>query len=404
MKVLPNVQALRAQFPSLESGFIFLENAGGSQVPAGVANAIRDYMLTNYVQIGAGYEISQRATQIVDEAHEFINEFMNGAGVGQVVLGPSSTQLVTMLAECYERALSRGDEIIIAETGHEANIGPWAKMANKGFTIRTWKVNPETMRSEIEDLKPLLNERTKIVAFVHVSNLLGEIVDVAAITRIAHEAGARVVVDGVAFAPHREIDVKAWDVDWYFYSCYKVFGPHMAALFGKKEAFAELTGPNHFFIPNDSAYKYELGGVSHEGCAGVLALRGYLQLLGGSQSEDHKMVKAAFDAATDLELPLQERLIQFLKSKPKVRIIGPPHAQATRVPTISFVHQTKSAMEIVAEVDRHNIGIRNGHMYAYRLCKALGIDTEIGVVRVSAVHYNTVEEIDRLVAVLDPLL
>jgi len=396
VKVLPSLESLRKQFPSLQSGFIFLENAGGSQVPASVANAIRDYMLTSYVQLGAGYEISQRATQMVDDAHAYINQFMNGEGAGQTILGPSSTQLVTMLSECYERALKPGDEIIVAETGHEANIGPWMKLASKGFSVRTWKVNPETMRCEIEDLKPLINNRTKIVAFVHVSNLLGEINDVSAITKLVHQAGAKVVVDGVAFAPHRAIDVKSWGVDWYFYSTYKVFGPHMGALYGKREAFAELEGPNHFFLPNN-AYKFELGGVCHEGCAGLLALREYLQLLGSS-------IQEAFGAITELELPLQARLIDFLKSKAKVDIIGPAHAEVTRVPTISFVHKRKSSVEIVAEVDRHNIGIRSGHMYAYRLCKALGIDTDSCVVRVSAVHYNTIEEIDRLIEVLEPVV
>lgn len=402
---LVDIHTIRAEFPALESGFIFLENAGGSQVPRAVADAIRDYMLRDYVQLGAGYEVSERATETVAEAHRFINEFMNGTAVGQVVLGPSSTQLCTMLAECYELALRPGDEIIITETGHEANVGPWARLADQGFVVRTWKVDPQTAQCSLSDLEGLLSNRTKIVAFPHVSNLLGEIVDVAAITQVAHRAGARVVVDGVAFAPHRAIDVREWDVDWYVYSTYKVFGPHMAALYGKQEAFAELQGPNHFFIPNDDPYKFELGGVNHEGCAGLLALRGYLKLLAGTSGEvSHGTVKTAFEVATELELPLQKRLIEYLQSKPAVKIVGPAHAGPDRVPTISFIHSSNSSPEIVAEVDKHAIGIRYGHMYAYRLCKALGIDVDTGVVRVSAVHYNTVDEVEKLIQVLDGVL
>ena len=403
-----DVARLRGRFPALDSETVFLENAGGSQVPAVVADAIHEYMRRTYVQLGAGYALADQCDAIVHEAHEFISLFMNGQGRGKVILGPSCTQLCTMLAGCYADALEPGDEIIVVQSGHEANVGPWMKLADRGFTVKMWTFDTTSMTCPLEELEKLLTERTKLVAFVHVSNLLGEIVDVAAITRIAHAAGARVVVDGVAYAPHRAIDVAAWDVDWYVYSNYKVYGPHMAALFGTHEALAELTGPNHFFIPREEIpYKFELGGASHEGCAGLLALGKYLNFLAGREEDvpiDRQAIVDAFDVMHACEDPVQKRLIGYLLGKDRVRIIGPAHSGPDRVGTISFVHESKSSAEIAAAAHAQNIGIRNGHMYAYRLCEALGLDPADGVVRVSLVHYNTVEEIDRLIEVFERVL
>lgn len=404
----PTIDAIRAQFPALSGDTILLENAGGSQVPRCVADAIRDYMLSTYVQLGAGYELSQQCTETVHRAHAFINRFMNGEGIGQVILGASDTQLTTMLAECYERAWKPGDEIILCESGHEANIGPWLRLERAGAVIKWWKVDPATGAHSFDDLEQLLTDQTRLVAMVHVSNLLGEIVDLKRVSELAHAAGARVVADGVALAPHRAIDVKQWGVDWYSYSTYKVFGPHMAALFGTNEAMAELDGPNHFFIPKtDVPYKFELGGASHEGCAGLLALGDYLQFIAGddrSKPIDRATIDRAWSVMTQLELPLQERLIDFLRSREDVRLIGPAHGKPTRVPTISFTHRNKSSASIAKAINARGIGMRSGHMYAYRLCKAMGINTNDGVVRISMVHYNTLDEIDRLIDVLNDVL
>jgi len=398
----PTIQTIRAQFPSLAGETVYLENAGGSQVPRVVADAIRDYMTGTYVQLGAPYDVSRTSTSTVDRAHDFINRFMNGEGIGRAILGPSTTQLITMLAECYSRLLEPGDEIIICETAHEANAGPWAKLARFGIEIKTWKVDPTTLQCSLSDLRSLMTPRTKLVAFPHVSNLLGEVVDVAAITNLVHQHGARVVVDGVAYAPHRAIDVAAWDVDFYVYSTYKVFGPHMAALFARQDALDELEGPNHFFIPNGNAYKFELGGANHEGCAGLLALADYFSVLAGSGNGfDRTTIERGWDHAENIELPLQEQLIDALNSNPKVRVIGPKTAGRERISTISFLHDELSPQEITARTDVANIGIRFGNMYAYRLCKAIGIDPDPGVVRVSMVHYNTPDEIDALLRVMD---
>jgi len=205
---------IRDQFPALKGDTIFFENAGGSQVPAVVADGIRDYMLSSYVQLGAGYPLSEHCTELVDAAHEFVRLLMNGDD-GEVILGPSTSALLQMLAGCYSTLLTPGSEIVVAQTGHEANVGPWKNLERFGFPIRWWEMDPATCTCPLERLEELLNERTALVAFPHVSNLLGDIVDVRAITELVHAAGARVVVDGVAYAPHRAMDVAAWDVDWY---------------------------------------------------------------------------------------------------------------------------------------------------------------------------------------------
>ncbi len=398
---MPSLAQVRAQFPTLADGFVYLENAGGSQVPACVADAIRTYMTTNYVQLHATYEISKRSTAVVLGAHDFMNRYVNGEGLGIAILGPSSTQLCYMLAECYSRKLIPGDEVIICETAHEANAGPWARLERFGIVVRTWKINPDTYECDLDDLQSMLNERTKLVAFPQVSNLLGDIVDVPAITKMVHAAGARVVVDGVAYAPHRAIDVMAWDVDFYVYSTYKVFGPHMAVLFGKTEALSELEGPNHFFLPSN-AYKFELGGANHEGCAGLLALGDYLNFLAETSGPvTRQTITCAWDVMESLELTLQAKMMDYLNSRTDLKIIGPTRRDASRVGIFSFQHPTLTPQEITARTDAAGIGIRCGNMYAYRMCLALGIDPAVGVTRISLAHYNSEEELDRLIAVLE---
>jgi cysteine desulfurase family protein (TIGR01976 family) len=380
-------QLLRSQFPALKGDTIFLENAGGSQVPAIVANRIRDYMLGSYVQLGAGYELSQQATAVVQAAHDFVRLLMGGQE-GEVILGPSTSALLQMLADSYSRVLEPGQEIIVAQTGHEANVGPWIRLERQGLKILWWEMDADSYVCSLERLDELLSERTAIVALPHVSNLLGEIVDLGAITGLAHQAGAKVVADGVAYAPHRAMDVAGWGVDWYAYSTYKVYGPHMGAMWGSAAALAELTGPNHFFI-EDVPHQFELGGVCHEGCAGLLGLADYLKVVAGMDSTQglgRSGVEQAFELMTACEQPLVSELVGYLDSRSDVLIIGPNHDGSDRVGTISFVHASKSSREITEVVDRSGVAIRHGHMYAYRLCEAAGLDPDDGVVRISLVH------------------
>jgi cysteine desulfurase family protein (TIGR01976 family) len=405
---LPDIDAVRREFPGLHGPDVLLDNAGGSQVPRVVADGIRDYYLSTFVQLDAPYETSRRATANVNDAHAFLRTFVGGDGIGEVAVGASTSVLCYMLADCYARALDpKRNEIIVCDAGHEANLSPWVKLEDRGYTIRWWKVDPETAELDLGALRELLSERTRIVAVHHVSNLLGRIEPIPEIAAMAHEHGARVVVDGVAFAPHRAIDVKAWDVDWYVYSTYKVYGPHMAVMFGKHEAWAELHGPNFYFVPDDAVpYKFELGGANHEACAGILALQPYLCFLAGQpdrDTADRAIIEAAFDHMAALELPLLERLLDYLRSKP-VRILGPATSSETRVPTISFAANGKSSREIAEAAGEQRLGLRFGHNYAHRLALALGLEPGDGAVRASLVHYNHPDEVDRLIEFLDSAL
>ena len=405
--ILPDSEAIRRQFPALAGPTLFLENAGGSQVPACVADRMHRYLTGSYVQLGAGYRLSQEATATAAAAHDFARTLVN-AGDGHAILGSSSTVLLNMLAASYGQILKPGRRIVLAETGHEANLGCWKRLEQLGLETVWWHIDPGSLTCPLDDLRELLDERVALVALPHVSNLLGGIVDLPAVAALAHDVGARVVADGVAYAPHRAIDVQALGVDWYVYSTYKVYGPHMAVLYGSGPALAELTGPNHFFVPaDDLPYKFEPGGANHESCAGLLGLGEYLNFLTGRDPAgpcDRVTVEQAFARMQELEEPLIVRLLDYLGSRADVRIIGPQSGGPGRVGTVSFVHAHKSSREISAAVDRSDVAIRYGHMYAWHLCQALGLDLADGVVRASFVHYNTLAEIDRLIEVLAPVL
>ncbi|MBM4107280.1 MAG: aminotransferase class V-fold PLP-dependent enzyme [Phycisphaerae bacterium] len=421
--------AARAHFPSLASGEVFLDNGGGSQVPRVVADAIHHYLLHDYVQLGADSATSRRATAVVAGAHRLLKTFMNvpdgregpvgGRTGGEVILGASTSELCARLAHAYADAGKPGDEFVVCQTGHESNIGPWVRLGRRGFVVKEWKVDPATGAAPLESLRGLLTPRTRLVAFPQVSNVLGEVIDLAPIVSMVHDAGARIMVDGVAYAPHRAIDVATWNVDWYVYSTYKVFGPHMAALYGRREALAELVGPNHEFIAKDDLpRKFELGGVNHEGAAGILALDHFLRDLAGlprlrdladpAAAFDRAVVGKAFDLVERLEVPLQARLVEYLKGKRGVRLIGPPVGDRSRICIISFRHERTPSRQIALAANERGLGIRSGHFYAHRLCKAMGLEPDDaargGVVRVSFAHYNTPEEVDRLIEFFDEAL
>lgn len=404
-----DARTVRSRFPALAAPLAFLDNAGGSQLPDTVIAAVHDYMVHRFVQVGADYAASTEATATVAAAHRVAELLVNAGEAGKVALGSSTSALVAMLADCYARAPRVGrDEIVVCEEGHEANVGPWLRLEDRGYTVKVWRFDREAETCRFEELEGLVTERTRIVAGIHVSNLLGRIEDIPGLCRIAHAKGARVVVDGVAFAPHRAMDVQALGADWYVYSHYKIYGPHLAALFGTHAALAEIEGPNHFFIDaRDVPCKLELGGVLHEGCAGILGLQPYLAFLAGAAPDrplERAIVERAFEVMAALEEPLQRRLISYLASRDDVRLVGPATADAARVPTLSFVHASKSSAAIARQANAAGLGIRFGHFYAYRLCRALGLDPEDGVVRTSLVHYNSAEEVERLIALFDRIL
>lgn len=393
---------LRAEFPALESGFVFLENAGGSQVPQCVIDRMAEFMRERYVQLGAGYLQADLADQTLLRARTLASRMFNAEGIGEVVLGPSTSQLIANLASAVAVRLQPGDEVIVSVANHEANAGPWMRLAERGVIVKLWTVGSYTGESTVEELREMLTERTRIVAFPHSSNLLGDILPVAEIADAARQVGARTVVDGVAFAPHRAIDVAAWGCDFYVYSAYKVYGPHVAAMCGRHEAWAEIDGPNHFFHPRTAPTNFELGCLSYEGWAGFLATGEYLSFAAGTDEGDQPSratIERAFDLFQELETPVRDLLVEGVRELP-VWLLGPSRGRTDRHPTVSFVPKSATPEAVVDALHARNIGCRSGHMYAYRLCEALGIRPEPGVVRISAVHTNTVEEIEKTLAAL----
>jgi cysteine desulfurase family protein (TIGR01976 family) len=389
-----DLDLVRSAFPALASGFVFLDNAGGSQTLAGVADRIRDYLLTTNVQLGASYAVSEAAGERVRAAVRATATYLGTDDPHEVVVGPSTTQLIGNLALAMAPGLSPGDEIVVTTADHHANVGAWRRLADRGVVIRTWELDRETRLLEPRELLPLLNDRTRLVAFTHVSNVLGSIHDVAAITRLVHAHGAKVCVDGVAFAPHRELDVRAWDVDYYVFSFYKVYGPHLAVLYGKHHLLDGLATINHDFIGNQLPYKLQPGNLNFELTHGVTAIYDYLETLGGKVR--------AFQEIAAHEERLAGPLLAFLGTKRGVTIHGERTAdRSRRVPTISFSVEDRSPEAIVRAVDRSGIGIRHGDFYAKGVVRALGLDQRGGVVRISMAHYNTAAEIERVITALD---
>ena len=402
---------IRSQFPGLDPDWVLMDNAGGSQIALPVIERMMEFYLTSNVQLGASYEVSSLATARVARSQEVMAGYINAGDPGEVILGSSTSLLLRMLAANLGRVWPAGSEIIVTDCDHEANIGCWMELERAGMVVKTWPINPDTYVLEIEKLEGLLSPQTRLVAFTHASNVIGSVNPVKAITELAHSKVAMVCVDGVAYAPHRLIDVREWDVDFYVFSFYKTYGPHYAMLYGRRDILLGLPGNNHFFIGQDELpYKFQPGNVNFEFAWGLTGLPAYLERLydhhfpGNGNLQVRDKLAGAFNLIASHERALSEHLLAFLRSRAGVRIIGQPEATDTRVPTISFIVDGRDSADIVSEVDRHRFGIRYGDFYARRLIDKLELRSLNGVVRVSMVHYNTLEEVDRLVEVLDRIL
>jgi cysteine desulfurase family protein (TIGR01976 family) len=391
---------VRGHFPGLASPWVFMDNAGGSHVLAEVADRVRDFLLTTPVQHGASYAPSVEAAAKVREATAAIAAMINARHPEEVVIGPSTTFLFQQLARAMASSLRPGDEIIVTDVDHESNVGPWHALERQGVVVREWQVSRETLELDLAALERLLNRRTRLVCVTHCSNILGTLMPIPAIAGIVHAAGAELCVDGVAYAPHRRVDVQALGCDWYAYSFYKTYGPHQAVLWGRRERLLELDSLNHWFIGKDCVpYKLQPGNVNYELAWSCAAIPAYLDALARQHGAD------AFDAIAAHEEALAERVLTWLCARNDVRIIGRRGAgRAERVPTISFVADGRRSSTIVETIDRHRVGIRFGDFYARRLINHLGLADRDGVVRISMVHYNTLAEVDRLLAGLEEAL
>ena len=396
----------RAHFPALSGPWALFENAGGTLVASQALERIRTYMTDLQVQPGAAYPASARAAEMIAESHRAMAAMIN-AQPEEVMIGPSTSMNVFLLAQALRPGLREGDEVVVTNLDHEANVGAWRKLAAAGVTVREWRFDPDSMALEPEALAALLSERTCAVCFGHCSNITGSFTDVPALVRMIHDAGALACVDGVAYGAHRAIDVKAWDVDFYLCSTYKLYGPHLALLYGKRAHFERLAPLNHFFLDDELPLKLNPGGPNHELSAGLAGITAYLDALhahheGETNLPLHGRLSAIFERVAVHEETLGAPLLKFLASKPGVRLIGNPSTDRhVRAPTFSFAVNGRDAGAIARAVSAHEIAIGAGDFYAARCIEALRLAERGGVVRASMVHYNTADEVDRLIRALD---
>jgi len=404
-----DIDRVRAEFPALAGDTVFLDNAGGSQVLRRVADRIHDYLITSSVQLGASYARSEIAGEKVLAARRAVAELINAPHDEEVVMGGATTALMFLLTQALLPGIKPGDEIIVTNSDHEANIGGWTRLEKAGAVIRIWEINRDSLALELEDLDKLLSKRTKWLAMTQASNILGTVNPVEEVSLRVHSVGGRVCVDAVAYAPHRLVDVQACGADVVVFSFYKVFGPHYAVMWVQRELLISLPSLNHYFIgPDVMPYKLQPGNVNYELSYGCIGIVDYLCDTGtvlGSSGTSRQRMQAAFDAFEAHEDSLAEQLLGWLRGKASVRIIGQPFVTARRrVPTVSFVVADTLSESIVRHVDQYGIGIRFGDFYAKRLIEFLGLQVQGGVIRVSIAHYNTQAEIERLITHLDEVI
>ncbi len=393
-----DLDRVRGFFPALGDDWALFDNAGGSVVADTVRKRIARYLRDYGVQHGASYRISREATELVDEGREAAAILLGGVEPDEVVLGPSTTMNVYVLAHALRSTWKDGDAVVVTNLDHEANIGAWRRLEQTGIEIREWRLDPSTAALRVEDLEPLLDERVRLVCFSHCSNVVGLVHDVAAIAAVAHRAGAQVCVDGVAFAPHRPLVVREWDVDWYLFSAYKVYGPHLGVLYGKREHLLAARNQNHFFYDESQIpQKLMPGNVSHELAPGLTGIVHYLHEIGDGDLDLAYARIAAHEAA------IIERFGEFLRSREDVEWLG-EGSGLERVPTFAFTVRDRRSSEIPPMLDEQRVAIRWGDFYAARAIDALGLRAKDGIVRASAVHYNTAEEVDRLIDALEGAL
>jgi len=408
---------LRAQFPPLahpEIGqWVMSENAGGSYAAKPVIDQFAHYMTVAKAQPYWSFSASADTGRAMDRSIALWTQALN-ADPEEVMFGPSTSINTYVLANALRAELNVGDEIIVTNQDHEANVGSWRRLSqgNSGIVVRELGVDPETGRLDLRQLKNLLNPRTRLVLITHCSNIVGEIHDIAAIAREVHAAGARIGVDGVSCAPHLLPDVKALDVDFYYFSLYKTYGPHQGLLYVKRQHLERIANQGHFFNAPLLGKRLTPAGPQHGEIACAGGVIDYLEqayarhLVKGEPSAEHlhQRMSSIMEHFHRHECEQANRILTLLADK-GARIVGPltaePHKRAA---TIAFRPKTGSPQDVVDKLVARKICCGSGHFYAHRLMQALGIDPEDGVVRLSLVHYNTAKDVTRVLESLDDAL
>ena len=407
-----DIDYVKKQFPAftdpLSSKWTFFENAGGSYVPKNVISHLNKFMTSTKVQPYAEFEISSIAGQNMDKATELFAEMIN-ANKNEIIIGSSTTMNMYVLSNAMKKLLKPGDEVIVTNQDHEANIGAWRKLKDVGAIIKEWKINSVNAELEISDLKKLLTNKTKIVAVTHCSNIVGSINNLKEISELVHENNAYIIGDGVSYAPHGFPNVKELDVDFYAFSLYKTYGPHLALMYGKKEILDILPNQNHEFLDGEVPYTLNPGGPNHEELSCLIGIYEYfLNLYNFHFSEDKINLRKKIEQVNHLIAKHEEKIgnifLDYLNSRNDINLIGKNKIEnKNRAPTISFYSNNKSSKEISEILNKSKIATRNDNFYAWRCLEALGVDTKDGLIRISMVHYNSEDDVKNLIRALNKI-
>lgn len=401
---------VRAQFPSLATKVegqtaAFLDGPAGTQVPASVIAAIQDYLVHFNANSGGVFHTSRRSDEMIANARAAMADFFH-CDADETVFGQNMTTLTFAMARAIGRELGPGDEILLTALDHDANFAPWKALEEKGVTIRVADIREEDCTLDLDDLKSKLNNRTRVVAVGYASNAVGTINPVREITGLAHAAGAMAFIDAVHYAPHGLMDVRDLDCDFLVCSPYKFFGPHMGTLYGKREHLERLrpykVRPSH----NEAPDRWETGTLAHELIAGVGAAVEYIASVGrrsdGAAKSRREALVAAYRTTVAYERRLIAHLIEGLQAIPGMRIYGitDPDRFEGRCSTLSLRIGEHSPKAIAEFLDKRGIFTWDGNYYAINLTERLGVEAKGGMLRIGLVHYNTVKEVERLLAAL----
>jgi cysteine desulfurase family protein (TIGR01976 family) len=397
---------VRAQFPAFAepslARFAHFENAGGSFPCGQTIDWLTRYYRRNRLQPYYPSAPSTEAGRQMTAARERLAAWLN-VPAHELHFGPSTSQNTYVLAQALREQMRPGDEVIVTNQDHEANIGVWRRLESAGVVVREWSIDPRTGELATAGLEALLSGRTRAVAFTHCSNIVATTNPVRQWTDLVHRAGAWAIVDGVSHSPHGLPDIAELGADIYLFSLYKVYGPHLGVMYLRDELNARLPNQGHFFKAAEPAYRFTPAGADHAQIAAVNGVVDYFEAVAthhGANGSVQTQAAAVRKLFGEHETELLQPLLDFLGSQTRCRLIGRRRA-AERAPTVAFTLDGRPATEVATRLAKLDIAVGTGHFYAHRLVSALGVDPEPGVVRASFVHYTTRAEVDRLIDALD---
>ncbi len=419
-----DLDAVRSRFPALsitDNGRprVYFDNPAGTQVPQSVAERMSECLLTANANLGGCFPTSERAGEIADDAHRAMADLLNARSADEIVFGQNMTTLTLHVSRSIGREFKPGDEIVLSRMDHDANVAPWLLLARDiGLEVRWLPFDRETFEFDLARLGELLNARTRLVCVGAASNLTGTVNDVSTISRMAREAGAWTYVDAVQSVPHVSTDVQAIGCDFLACSAYKFFGPHQGILWGRREVLERLEPYKVRPAPDELPWAFETGTLSHEGMAGTAAAVDYLAWIGETMGGKHlagnerfeagrrRFAHAGMDCIFEYEATLTRPLLDGLQSLRGITVQGitADDALARRAPTVSFTARAMNPDELAKQLADRGIFVWSGHNYAVEAARALGIYESGGAVRVGPVHYNSVQEVERLLNALEDIL